>query len=75
MRTSANKHKTKSIPPRKTLIIEVVVVASKESVLEVNAEKTNCMIIQSTGQNQNIKLGIKYFESVGQFSYLGKNTN
>jgi hypothetical protein len=56
MGTSANKHETTSIPS-----IEVVVVASKETVLDVNAEKTKCMIIQSTGQNQIIKIVNKYF--------------
>jgi hypothetical protein len=46
-----NKHEMTSNLSRKILIIEFVVVASKEIVLEVNAEKTKCMIIQSRGQN------------------------
>jgi hypothetical protein len=41
---------------------EALVVASKEIGLEVNAEKTKCMVMsrnQNAGQNHNIKIGNK----------------
>jgi hypothetical protein len=48
--------------------------ASKETVLEVNAEKTEHMFMswaQNAGRNGNIQIGNKLFETVEQFKYLG----
>jgi hypothetical protein len=53
---------------------KVLVVASKEIGLEVNAEKTKCMFLsrdQNAGHNHNIKIDNKYSESVEEFKYLG----
>jgi hypothetical protein len=53
---------------------EALVVASKETGLEGNAEKTKYMVIsrdQNAGQNHNIKTGNEFFESVERFKYLG----
>jgi hypothetical protein len=53
---------------------EDLVIASKEIGLEVNAEKTNYMIMsrnQNAGQNHNIKIESKSFERVEEFKYLG----
>jgi hypothetical protein len=53
---------------------EALVVASKETGLEVNAEKTKYIVMsrnQNAGQNHNIKLDNESFESVEQFKYLG----
>jgi hypothetical protein len=52
---------------------EVLVIASKETGLEVNAEKTKYMVTsqdQNAGQNINIYIGDKLFETVEQFKYL-----
>jgi hypothetical protein len=49
---------------------EALVVATKEIGLEVNAEKTKCMVMsrdQNAGQNHNIKVDNKSFEGVEQF--------
>jgi hypothetical protein len=48
--------------------------ASKEVGLEVNAEKTKCMLLshhQNAGQSHNIKMANRSFENVAQFKYLG----
>jgi hypothetical protein len=48
--------------------------ASKEVGLEVNTEKTKCMLLshnQNAGQNLDIKIAIRSFENVAQFKYLG----
>jgi hypothetical protein len=44
--------------------------ASKEVGLEVNPEKTKCMLV-SGYQKQSIKIGNRSFESVAKFKYLG----
>ena len=61
MDTSVRQYEATSILSRKILIIQVVVVSSKETVLEINAEKTKCMVmyrVQNTG-NHYIKIGNK----------------
>jgi hypothetical protein len=53
---------------------EGLLIASKEIGLEVNAEKTKYMIMsqdQNAGQNSNIQVGNKSFDTVEQFKYLG----
>jgi hypothetical protein len=53
---------------------EASVIASKEIGLEVNAEKTKCMVMsrdQNAGQNGYIQIGNESFETVEQFKYLG----
>jgi hypothetical protein len=51
---------------------EVLLVASKDIGLEVNAEKTKFMEMsqdQNAGQNHNMKIESKSFETVEQFKY------
>jgi hypothetical protein len=53
---------------------EALIDASKEVGLEVNTEKTKCMLLsrhQNEGQNHNIKIANRCFENVAQFKYLG----
>ena len=53
---------------------EALVVASKESRLEVNGDKTKYMVTsqdQRTGQSHNIKTDNSSFERVEEFKYLG----
>jgi hypothetical protein len=53
---------------------EALVVARKEVCLAANAEKTKYMVTsrdQNAGQNHNIKIDNKSFETVEQFTCLG----
>jgi len=53
---------------------EALVVASKEIVLEVNADKIKYMVMsrdQNAGQSHNIKTDVSFFERVEKFKYLG----
>jgi hypothetical protein len=55
---------------------EALIVARKETGLEVNAEKTKFMFMsrdRNAGQNHSIKIGNKSFKSVEEFKYLGTN--
>jgi hypothetical protein len=54
---------------------QTLIDASKEVRLEVNAEKTKYMLLsrhQNAGQNQDMKMGNRWFQNVAQFRYLGK---
>jgi hypothetical protein len=53
---------------------EALLVASKETGLEVNAEKTKYMVMsreQNAGQNYKINIGNKSFKRVEYFKYFG----
>jgi hypothetical protein len=53
---------------------EALLVTSKKTGLEVNAEKTKYMVMSrdhNAGQNHYISKGNKSFEGVEQFRYLG----
>jgi hypothetical protein len=53
---------------------EALLIASKQIVLEVNAEKTKYMVMsrdQNAGQNGCIQIGDESFETVEQCKYLG----
>jgi hypothetical protein len=53
---------------------ETLIHASKEVVLEADAEKTKCMSLshhRNPGQNHDIKIANRRFENVAQFGYLG----
>jgi hypothetical protein len=55
-------------------ITEALLDASKEVGLEVNAEKTKCVLMsrsQKTGQKHSIKIANGSFEDVEKFKYLG----
>jgi len=54
---------------------EVLIVASKEIGLEVNADKTKYMFMsrdQNAGQSHSMKIDNSPFEKVEEFKYLGK---
>ena len=53
---------------------EALVAATKEIGLEVNADKTKCMIMsrdQNAGRNHSMKTDNNSFERVEEFKYLG----
>jgi hypothetical protein len=53
---------------------ETFIYASKEVGLEINVEKTKCVLLsrhQNAGQNRDIKITNKSFQNVSQFEYLG----
>jgi hypothetical protein len=53
---------------------EVLVVASKETGLKVNADKTKYVVMsrdQNAGQSHSIKIDDSSFERVEEFIYLG----
>jgi hypothetical protein len=55
-------------------ITEYLLEASGDIGLEINAEKTKCMIMSrhpNSGQNQNIRIANESFEKVEKFKYLG----
>jgi len=54
---------------------EALVVASKETGLEVNADKTKYMVMsrdQNAGQSHKVKINNSFFERVEEFIYLGR---
>jgi hypothetical protein len=53
-----------------------VLEASRDVVLEINTEKTKCMIVSrhpNSGQSQNIRTANESFEKVAKFKYLGRH--
>jgi hypothetical protein len=53
---------------------ETLIGASKEAGLEINVEKTKCMLLfdcQNASQNRDINIANISFENVSEFKYLG----
>jgi hypothetical protein len=72
--TSPYKGGTKKFLELFKVSIQVLVIASKETDLEVNAEKTKYMVMsqdQNAEQNENIQMGNKSSETEEGFKYLG----
>ena len=54
--------------------VELLVVASKETGQEVNADKTKYMVMsrdQNAGRSHSMKIDNNFFERVEEFKYLG----
>jgi hypothetical protein len=54
--------------------METLIDSSKEVGLEVNTEKTKCMLLsrhQNAGQNYDLKIANRCFQNVAKFRYLG----
>jgi hypothetical protein len=57
---------------------ETIIDSSKEVSLEINVEKTKCMLLsrhQNAGQNRDIKITNRSFENVTQLKYLATTTS